>query len=139
MVKTVNASPVLCAMKGIFASIITSVVLIPLTAWAISFCDDPRILISVTPKIISILSSLIGGIVCSKTDYNRSVAPSIICGTILFVTYATVSLILESGIIAVPLWLISTILPAFLGSIIGKPNEKSGKAKRRAIVKRLSK
>ena len=137
MVKTLNASSLTCSLKGIISSLITVVILFPLCAWTLTLLSDPRTLISVLPKVISVLSALIGGFVCGRCGSDKAVLSALICGTALYAATVTVCLILGGSLLSVPVGLVCTVIPSVLGALIGIPKEKSAGAKRRALIKKL--
>lgn len=139
MVKTVNASALTCALRGVISYAIASVILIPVSAWALTLSDDPSMMIAVLPKLIAALSALLGGFICVRGRAAHPLLSSVICGGIIYLVSSALSLILGGSLLSLLIGLICTLVPAVLGGVIGMPREKSSGAKRRAMMKRFAK
>ncbi len=138
MVKTVNASPLICALKGTFTSLILSLVIMPVTAWILISTEDPESFIFVVPKAIQIITALIGGIVAARCRGSKGLITAFLSGAI----YSTVIIIggiaAKAQTLTMIIMIILICVISVLGGIIGIPKEKSAGAKRREMIKKLN-
>ena len=138
MVKTVNASALTCSMKGVGIAAGTIAALIPLSAFFLTKADDPSTFIAFVPKLITVLASILGGIICAKGRSARPILSAVICGAILFTVITAISLMAGGSILSIPVGLLCSFVPSVIGGFIGIPKEKSAGAKRREMMKKLN-
>ena len=137
MVKTVNASPLVCAFKGALVSLLISLLSMPISAWILLKADDPGILIFVLPKALQIISAIIGGIVIAKCRGSNGILTSLIGGAIYSAVIIIGGLIMSSSAVTMIIMIALIFLSFVLGDVIGVPKEKSTSSKRKEMMKRL--
>ena len=138
MIKTVNASPFMSALKGALASLIISTALMLICAIPLTNSSELDMLTSVLPKVIQAISALVGGILTSKTARNSTVLCGLLCGTMYGAVIVIGSLIMGSfNIVYSVICLFVSALASLLGAVFGVPKEKDEKSRRRAMMKKF--
>ena len=137
MVKTVNASPIVCILRGSIAALLTSLLMIPISAWLLTYSDDPDPLIYIVPKAVQILSGLIGGVAVAKCKGSKGIIDSVISAGVYSAIIIIGAIIGSSDLLITLLMTVFIIASFILGAIIGAPHEKSKNAKRKEMLKRL--
>ena len=136
MVKTVNASPIICALKGLIAAAVSSVSLLLILGIVLSKSDDPDAYIYIAPKIIQGISALVGGFVSSRFA-EKNLFSSVVFG-IMFSLIITFTALISGGnaLLALIMPIISIVL-SILGGIIGIPKAKSSMSAKRTMMKKI--
>ena len=138
MIKTVNASPIIPALIGAAAALITSIVSILVSAAFLSESKSLEIMTAVLPKILQVISALVGGFFAGKFSKERPYLSGIISG-LIFSTVITVGSLISSGF-ELYYAIVSTITvtaASFVGSLLSMDRGKNGAAKRRSIMKKM--
>ncbi len=138
MIKTVNASPFLPALKGAAISILISIGAVLVSAFFLTESKNLDLLTAVLPKVFQVISALIGGFFAGKLSKERSYLAGIISG-LIFSAVITVGALISSGF-ELYYVLVSTLTvttASLVGSLLSKEKAKSGAAKRRSIMKKL--
>lgn len=138
MVKTVNASPFICALKGAVMALALSLIAMPIAAWALSGTADPESFIFVTPKAIQLVSAVIGGIVSARCRGNKGFISPLISGAIYSAVVIIGGVVSEAQTVHMIIMIALILIMSVLGGIIGIPKEKSAGAKRREMIKKLN-
>ncbi len=138
MIKTVNASPIIPALIGAAAALITSIVSILVSAAFLSESKSLEIMTAILPKVFQVISAIIGGYFAGKFSKERGYLSAIVSGLIFSLFIAVGSLIGSGFEIYYTLVSMLTVLTAsFIGSLLSKDRGKSGAAKRRSIMKKM--
>ncbi len=138
MIKTVNASPFMSALKGALAALIISTALMFISAIPLTNSTQLDMLTSVLPKALQVISALIGGIFASRMAKDNIVLCGLLCGTMYGAVIVIGSLITGGfNIVYSVICLFVAALASLLGAVIGVPKEKGEKSRRRAMMKKL--
>lgn len=138
MIKTVNASPFIPALKGAAVSLLISFAAILASAAFLTESKALDLMTAVLPKVLQVISALVGGFFAGKFSKERPYLSGIISG-LIFSAVITVGALISSGF-ELYYAIVSTITvtaASFVGSLLSKDRGKSGAAKRRSIVKKM--
>lgn len=136
MVKTVNASPVICALKGFLYALISSVILLLALGIILSNSEDPEAYIFIAPKIIQGLSALVGGFFSSRCS-EKNLFSSFVFGILFSLSIMLISLAIGGNTLLAIIMAVITTTLAILGGIIGVPKAKSSSSSKRAMIKKI--
>lgn len=136
MIKTVNASPYVKGILGALASCIISLALMVISSWILCNVSDPSLYIFALPKIIGVISALIGGIIVSGNK-ESPIIPSLLSGVFFTLIIIIGAFIKSENLLLTLIVSILTIIASVLGGIIGKPKAKSTNATRKEMMKKL--
>ena len=136
MVKTLNASPVVSAIIGAASAFISSLALMLLSAWVLTFLDEPEAYIFIAPKVIQTVSSILGGAVALRRGGSKLLS-SLLSGLIFGGIILTASAIMSNNVFLSFIMLLISAIASVLGGIIFAPKEKSDISKRKAMMKKL--
>lgn len=138
MIKTVNASPLIPALKGALIALICSFVSVFLSAFFLTESKSLELLSAVLPKVFQVISALIGGFFAARLSKERGYLSGILSG-LLFSAVIAVGALINSHF--VPYYIIVStlilIFASFIGSLLSKERPRSGAAKRRSIMKKM--
>lgn len=138
MIKTVNASPFIPALKGTAVSVLFSVAAILASAFFLTESKSLDLMTAVLPKVLQVISALLGGFFAGKFSKERPYLSGIISG-LIFSTIILVGSLIISGF-ELYYAIVSTLtvtMAAFIGSLLAKDRGKSGAAKRKSIMKMM--
>ncbi len=138
MIKTVNASPLIPALKAAGIAIAISLALILASAFFLTESSSLEALTGILPKVIQIIAVFIGGLASGRLSRGNALLTGALGGLI----YGGVILIgsLISGGFDICYSLLSLSVSAvlsMLGALVGVPKEKDGKRRRRKMMKKL--
>ena len=138
MIKTVNGTPVIPALKGALVSLVISFVALIVAGFFLVESKSLTALTAVLPKIIQAISAIIGGFFAARFSKERGYLSGIICGLIFSAIIIIGSLINSDFKLYYALISASVItVSSFIGSLLNRGGTKSGAAKRRSIMKKL--
>ena len=138
MIKTVNASPFIPALKGAFIALIFSVGATLASAFFLTESKNLDIMTSVLPKVLQVISALIGGFFAGKFAKERGYISGIFSG-LIFSAIIVIGSLINSGfkfyysIISV----IAITTASLIGSLLAKDRGQSSAAKRKSIMKMM--
>lgn len=140
MIKTVNASPFMSALKGAIAALIISTALMFVSAIPLTNSTQLDMLTSVLPKASQVISALIGGIFAGRMSKDNTIISGLLCGAMYGAVIVIGSLITGGfNIVYSVICLSLSALSSLLGAFIGVPKEKNEKSRRKALMKKLGK
>ena len=136
MIKTVNASPLIPALKGTLIAVSVSAVSLLLASALLTESKGLDMISAVLPKIIQVVSAIIGGLIAGKASASRPYVSAVICG-LIFGGIITVGSVISGGFEPIyTLISIATVtLSAFVGSLLSKEKPKSSHARKKAMMK----
>ncbi len=138
MIKTVNASPFIPALKGAAVSLLFSVAAILASAFFLTESKSLDMMTAVLPKVLQVISALIGGFFAGKFSKERGYLSGIISG-LIFSAVIIIGSLIGSGF-ELYYALVSTVtvtMASFIGSLLSKERGRSGAAKRKSIMKMM--
>ncbi len=138
MIKTVNASPFIPALKGAAIALLSSVATILASAFFLTESKSLDMMTAVLPKVFQVISAIIGGFFAGKFSKERGYLSGITSG-LIFSAVIIIGSLISSGFVLYYA-LVSTItvtMASFIGSLLSKERVKSGAAKRKSIMKMM--
>lgn len=138
MIKTLNASPLIPALKGAAISLLCSFVAVLASAFFLTESKSLDLLAAVLPKVFQVVSALVGGFFAGKFSKERGYLSGIFSG-LIFSAVIAVGAIINSEF-RLYYVLISTLiitLASFIGALLSRERAKSGAAKRKSIMKKM--
>ncbi len=138
MIKTVNASPLIPALKGAAISLLVSLFTLFVSAFFLTESKSLELMTAVLPKVFQVVSGLIGGFFAGKFSKDRGFLSGIFSG-LIFSAIITVGALINSGF-RLYYVLLSTLiitLASLVGSLLSRERSKSGAAKRKSIMKKM--
>lgn len=138
MIKTINGSPLLNALKGLAAAFLTSLILLLILGKVLTESSDLEALTQLLPKAVQLISALLGGIIAGRFSKETAFISGILCG-LIFASVVTLGsfAIGEFGFWYSVVSIIALTAISMLGSIIGSPKAKSESSRRKAMMKKL--
>lgn len=138
MIKTVNASPFIPALKGAAVSLLFSGAAVLASAAFLTESKSLDIMTAVLPKVIQVISAIIGGFFAGRFSKERGYLSGILSG-LIFSAVITIGAIISSGfeLYYALVCTITVTAASFIGSLISKDRGKSGAAKRKSIMKKM--
>ena len=138
MIKTVNASPLISAVKGALAAITVGFTLLLLSAACLTESKGLEMITAVLPKVIQVLSAIIGGFFAGRFSDSRPYVSAAISGVFFFFIITVGSIILGGFD---PMYAIINLVgvtgSSVLGSLISKEKPKSSRSRKKAIMKMI--
>ncbi|MBE6581705.1 MAG: TIGR04086 family membrane protein [Ruminococcaceae bacterium] len=138
MIKTVNASPLIPALKGAAISLLVSLFALFVSTFFLTESKSLELMTALLPKVFQVISAIIGGFFAGKFSKDKSFLSGIFSG-LIFSAIITVGTLINSGF-RLYYVLISTLiitLGSFIGSLLSREKSKSGAAKRKSIMKKM--
>ncbi len=138
MIKTVNASPFIPALKGAAVALLFSLAAVLASAFFLTESKSLDLMTAVLPKILQVVSALIGGFFAGKFSKERQYLSGII-GGLIFSAVIVVGSLISSGfeLYYALVSMITVTMASFIGSLLAKDRGKSGAAKRKSIMKKM--
>ncbi len=140
MIKTVNGTPIIPSLKGAAIAIGVSAAAILISGIFLTESKSLDMLVGVLPKIIQIVSSLIGGFAAAKLSKERSLLTSLISG-LFYGVFIIIGSLISGGfeLYYAVISLLSVTVASVIGSFFAKDRPKSGSARRRSMMKMMGK
>lgn len=138
MIKTVNASPFIPALKGASIALGISLASVFASAFILKDVKQPELLIAVLPKVIQVISALVGGFFAGRFSGSRPYVSGAVCGLIISAVI-TVGALISSGfrLYYAVVSIITVTAASVIGSLLSREKPKSGNARKKAIMKMM--
>ena len=138
MIKTINGSPLISALKGLGGAFLSSVVLILISAKILTESSNLEFLVTFVPMFIQLISAFVGGIISGRLSESNGYVSGIICGSLYGGIIFIVSVFTGGfNFIYSVIRLAIIVLISALGSIAFSSKHGSEKKRRKAMLKKL--
>lgn len=134
-----NGKLFLSMLKGLGIALVTSVVLVLLFTWLLLQTPNPDALVSLASHGAQLLSIFVGAFLAARLHREKGVLIGILTGLGFAIVVLLGSLLLSGSypfLITLLLVLLFVGVGA-LGGLLGVPREKSGTARRKAMMRRM--
>ena len=134
-----NAKPLIAALKGAGVGILTSVILLAVGNLIALKTPDPDKTASLLAHAVRLLSGFAAGFATVRFLREGSLMTGTLSGFLYTLVLLVGAAVTEGGFALLPALLLSlaTVAAAAAGGLVGRPGEKSDRAKRKAMMKRM--